>query len=60
MAQMPGRDRTHEGQSVSAVGSAVVPAEKGDPEQTMGLPHDGSFPMMHMVRWVIDESAEAV
>jgi len=31
-----------------------------DPEQTLGLPHDGSEPMRRMVRWVIDQSANAV
>ena len=49
----------HGVQRIVPFGSTVIPGEKGDPEQTMGLPHDGSFPMMHMVRWVIDES-EAV
>src|SRR5262245_27371619 len=31
-----------------------------DPEQTLGLPHDGTEPMRRMVRWVIDQSVEAV
>ena len=32
----------------------------GDPEQMARLPHDGTWPMQRMVRWVIDESAAAV
>lgn len=31
-----------------------------DPEQTARLPHDGTWPMQRMVRWVIDESTEVV
>lgn len=31
-----------------------------DLEQAARLPHDGTWPMQRMVRWVIDESAEAV
>ena len=34
--------------------------ENGDPEQLARLPHDGTWPMQRMLRWVIDESAEAV
>ena len=29
-------------------------------EQMARLPHDGTWPMQRMVRWVIDESAAAV
>jgi hypothetical protein len=31
-----------------------------DPEQTFGLPHDGSHVLPRMVRWVIDQSADLV
>ncbi len=31
-----------------------------DADQTIGLPHDGTEPMRRMVRWVIDQSVEAV
>jgi hypothetical protein len=31
-----------------------------DPEQTYGLPHDGMEPNRRSVRWVIDQSADAV
>ena len=31
-----------------------------DPEQTYGLPHDGTEPDRRSVRWVIDQSAEPV
>jgi Acyl-CoA reductase (LuxC) len=33
---------------------------QADLEQAARLPHDGTWPMQRMVRWVIDESAEAV
>ena len=34
--------------------------EQADPEQSLGVPHDGTEPMRRMVRWVLDQSAEIV
>ncbi|WP_436790846.1 acyl-CoA reductase [Yinghuangia sp. YIM S10712] len=42
------------------LGTAINHQDKGDPDQTLGLPHDGTEPLRRAVRWVIDQSAEPV
>ncbi|MGC9542082.1 acyl-CoA reductase [Streptomyces sp. UG1] len=40
--------------------SLLAPSAGVDREQTLGLPHDGTEPLRRMVRWVVDQSAQAV
>jgi hypothetical protein len=42
------------------LGNSSMRKSAGDPEQTLGLPHDGTEPMRRMVRWVVDTSLEEV
>lgn len=46
-------------QRVMPLGESMT-MQVSDPEQTYGLPHDGTEPMRRAVRWVIDQSAETV
>jgi hypothetical protein len=50
----------HGVQKVVPLGSTAFIHAGEDADQTIGLPHDGTEPMRRMVRWVIDQSAEAV
>jgi hypothetical protein len=40
--------------------SLLAPAAAEDKDQFLALPHDGTEPLRRMVRWVVDQSAEAV
>jgi hypothetical protein len=40
------------------LGNSTRQKPTGDPDQLIGLPHDGTEPMRRMVRWVVDTSAE--
>lgn len=42
------------------LGVSYFKQSSADPEQGLALPHDGMEPMRRMVRWVIDQSVEAV
>lgn len=47
-------------QRILPIAASLYQQTAGDPNQTAGLPHDGTEPMRRMVRWVVDESVEAV
>lgn len=48
----------HGVQRTLPLGASLSAQAKADPEQTVGLPHDGTEPMRRMVRWVIDQSTD--
>jgi hypothetical protein len=50
----------HGVQRTLPLGSSFMAQSLSDPEQSLRLPHDGTWPMMRMVRWVVDESADPV
>ncbi|MER5182499.1 acyl-CoA reductase [Streptomyces sp. NPDC002896] len=50
----------HGVQRTLPLGTSFHQQSQADREQTFGMPHDGTEPMRRMVRWVIDQSAEAV
>jgi hypothetical protein len=54
------RDRLslHGVQRTLPLGTSLADQSRTDPEQTIGLPHDGTEPMRRSVRWVIDQSAD--
>ncbi len=55
------RDRLarHGVQRIVPLGTSIT-KPTGDPEQYLGIPHDGTEPMRRMVRWVLDQSVEPV
>ena len=50
----------HGVQCTIPLGASRMKQAYADPEQALALPHDGTWPMMRMVRWVVDQSADAV
>ncbi|MBB3665481.1 hypothetical protein FB384_004438 [Prauserella sediminis] len=52
------RDRLslHGVQRTLPLGTSLADQSHTDPEQAVGLPHDGTEPMRRSVRWVIDQS----
>ncbi|MCU1388127.1 MAG: long-chain-fatty-acyl-CoA reductase [Ilumatobacteraceae bacterium] len=50
----------HGVQRTLPLGTSLRLQSAADPEQTLGLPHDGMEPLRRMVRWVIDQSSAVV
>ena len=50
----------HGAQCTIPLGTDRMHQAYADPEQSYGMPHDGTFPMMRMLRWVVDQSVDPV
>ena len=50
----------HGVQRIIPPGASLYEQPGADPEQALGIPHDGMEPMRRMVRWVLDQSVELV
>jgi hypothetical protein len=50
----------HGVQRIQPLGASLMHRSDADPDQSIGIPHDGTEPMRRMVRWVLDESVDAV
>jgi hypothetical protein len=50
----------HGVQRIVPLGTSTRHQRDEDPEQTLGLPHDGIEPMRRMVRWVVAQSTKCV
>ncbi|PXY33356.1 hypothetical protein BAY59_09680 [Prauserella coralliicola] len=48
----------HGVQRTLPLGASLSAQAAADPDQTVGLPHDGTEPMRRSVRWVIDQSVD--
>lgn len=57
--QLKDRLALHGVQRTLPLGTSLNAQAEADPDQAVGLPHDGTEPMRRSVRWVIDQSVEA-
>ena len=57
--QLKDRLALHGVQRTLPLGTSLSAQAEADPDQAVGLPHDGTEPMRRSVRWVIDQSVEA-